>query len=122
MLADNPPRIRTAFFVFLKKNIVQNDLLLLVCSSSSAVGTPSADDSTIHRFFRFLVPHLSLSGPSAPQAYGTPRLHPKSKPFVDRVMSFFVLDNRVWIRTYQITWREPGKIGKDSETTLTEVR
>lgn len=36
------------------------------------------------------------------QAFGTPRAHPKSKPFVDRIMSFFWVDNRVWFRNYQI--------------------
>jgi len=36
------------------------------------------------------------------QSFGTPRNHPKSKPFIDRVMTFSILDNRIWIRNYQI--------------------
>ena len=34
--------------------------------------------------------------------FGTPRGHPKSKPFVDRVMGFFVVDGKIWVRNYQI--------------------
>lgn len=36
------------------------------------------------------------------QAFGTPRNHPKSKPFIDRIMTFSIIDNRIWIRNYQI--------------------
>jgi len=36
------------------------------------------------------------------QMFGTPNMHPKSKPFVDRVMTFTVVDHRLWIRNYQI--------------------
>merc|ERR1712243_353342 len=34
--------------------------------------------------------------------FGTPFNHPKSKPFVDRVMTFTIIDGRIWIRNYQI--------------------
>jgi len=36
------------------------------------------------------------------QAIGTPRNHPKQKPFHDHVMSFHHLDGRIWFRHYQI--------------------
>ena len=36
------------------------------------------------------------------QAFGTPKNHPKSKPFIDRTMGFYVLDGRIWIRNYQV--------------------
>lgn len=36
------------------------------------------------------------------QVWGTPRYHPKSKPFHDHVLSFLWLDGKVWIRHYQI--------------------
>ena len=36
------------------------------------------------------------------QIFGTPHDHPKSKPFFDRVMSFAIVDNRIWIRNYQV--------------------
>lgn len=47
-------------------------------------------------------PHLRLVKALFTDIFGTPRGHPKSKPFIDRVMSFFFLDGRVWIRNYQI--------------------
>ncbi|EDO43936.1 predicted protein, partial [Nematostella vectensis] len=36
------------------------------------------------------------------QIFGTPLNHPKSKPFVDRVMTFSIQDNRIWVRNFQI--------------------
>eukprot|EP00042_Codosiga_hollandica_P036895 m.286309 g.286309 ORF g.286309 m.286309 type:complete len:315 (-) comp54986_c0_seq5:200-1144(-) len=48
------------------------------------------------------VPHLTVLKELFFQAFGTPRMHPKSKPFVDRVMSFFFLDNRIWVRNYEV--------------------
>lgn len=35
--------------------------------------------------------------------FGVPRGHPKSKPFVDRVMAFCYVDGKIWVRNYQIT-------------------
>jgi len=40
--------------------------------------------------------------------FGTPRGHPKSKPFVDRVMGFYYLDNKIWVRNYQILDEDPS--------------
>ena len=37
------------------------------------------------------------------QAFGTPNGFPKSKPFVDHVMNFSLLDGRIWFRHFQIT-------------------
>lgn len=34
--------------------------------------------------------------------FGSPRGHPKSKPFVDRVMGFYYADGKIWVRNYQI--------------------
>jgi len=36
------------------------------------------------------------------QIFGVPNKHPKSQPFVDNVLNFSVLDNRIWFRNYQI--------------------
>lgn len=36
------------------------------------------------------------------QVFGTPKGHPKSKPFIDHVFSFFVSDDKIWFRNYQI--------------------
>ncbi|CAM9870060.1 unnamed protein product [Chrysoparadoxa australica] len=40
--------------------------------------------------------------------FGTPRGHPKSKPFIDRIMSFYVCDGKIWVRNYQILDKGPG--------------
>lgn len=40
------------------------------------------------------------------EVFGTPRGHPKSKPFCDRVMSFYVADDKIWVRNYQIIEQE----------------
>lgn len=59
--------------------------------------------------------------------FTVPRGHPKSKPFVDHVMSFFVADGKIWIRNYQITERghtekEAEKFAKrGDEPVLTEI-
>jgi ribosome biogenesis protein BRX1 len=44
------------------------------------------------------VGHLKLLKELFVDVFGTPRGHPKSKPFVDRVMAFYFVDNKVsWI-------------------------
>ncbi|EGX43515.1 hypothetical protein AOL_s00215g251 [Orbilia oligospora ATCC 24927] len=43
------------------------------------------------------------------QTFGVPKGARKSKPFVDHVMSFTVVDGKVWIRCYQICEAELGK-------------
>ena len=42
-------------------------------------------------------PHLKLMKELFQQVFGTPRNHPKAKPFHDHVMSFFWLDGKVWV-------------------------
>ncbi|KAL1228187.1 Ribosome biogenesis protein [Trichinella spiralis] len=36
------------------------------------------------------------------QIFSIPNRHPKSKPFVDHVLTFSVYDDRIWVRNYQI--------------------
>ena len=36
------------------------------------------------------------------QAFNTPKNHPKSKPFIDHVISFNLYDGRIWFRNYQV--------------------
>ncbi|XP_046681173.1 ribosome biogenesis protein BRX1 homolog [Homalodisca vitripennis] len=47
-------------------------------------------------------PHYALLKELFTQIFGTPAHHPKSQPFFDRVVTFSVLDNRIWFRNYQI--------------------
>ena len=48
------------------------------------------------------VDHLKLLKVMLTDVFGTPRGHPKSKPFVDRVMGFYYADRKIWVRNYQI--------------------
>lgn len=65
------------------------------------------------------IPQLQLLKEMFIQTFGTPRAHPKSKPFVDRVMSFVWLDNRIWFRNYQAVWSDDPKNPDDHE--LSEI-
>jgi len=46
--------------------------------------------------------HLRLLKTIFTDVFGTPRGHPKSKPFVDRVMAFYYADNKVRLCSYFI--------------------
>jgi ribosome biogenesis protein BRX1 len=46
--------------------------------------------------------HLQLIKEMLNHAFNTPKNHPKSKPFIDHVISFLWYDNRVWFRCYQV--------------------
>merc|ERR1719494_1223505 len=46
--------------------------------------------------------HATILKKMFTEIFGTPYQHPKSKPFVDRVMTFTILENRIWVRNYQI--------------------
>ena len=47
-------------------------------------------------------PHMKLMKEMLSQIFNTPKNHPKSKPFIDHVLSFNYIDGRIWFRTYQI--------------------
>ena len=47
------------------------------------------------------------------QAFGTPRYHPKSQPFIDHVINFSLHDGRVWMRNYQIVLEGENKVKED---------
>ncbi|XP_043216756.1 ribosome biogenesis protein BRX1 homolog isoform X1 [Amphibalanus amphitrite] len=59
----------------------------------------------------FTLPHLQLFKELLTQVFGTPKLHPKSQPFVDHVMTFSWLDQRIWFRNYQIV-QETGALAE----------
>ena len=48
-------------------------------------------------------PHWMLVKEMLTQILGTPKGHPKSKPFIDHVFSFSIADNKIWFRNHQIT-------------------
>jgi len=57
--------------------------------------------------------------------FGTPRGHPKSKPFVDRIMSFYIMKNNIWVRNYQIVSkserRTDDNLVHDKDVQLVEI-
>jgi len=56
------------------------------------------------------------------QAFGTPRNHPKSKPFHDHAMCFYWLDRKIWFRHYQVAPEGGLDDFNDPERqTLTEI-
>uniref|UniRef100_A0A6G1SDN5 Ribosome biogenesis protein BRX1 homolog n=1 Tax=Aceria tosichella TaxID=561515 RepID=A0A6G1SDN5_9ACAR len=48
------------------------------------------------------IPHLRLIKEIFVQIFNVPYKHPKSQPFVDRVVTFSFLDGHIWFRNYQI--------------------
>jgi len=47
-------------------------------------------------------PHWKLIKELLTQVMGTPYHHPKSQPFIDHVLNFSIVDNKIWVRNYQI--------------------
>ena len=47
-------------------------------------------------------PHTKLIKEVIHQIFNTPKNHPKSKPFIDHVLSFNMHENKIWFRAYQI--------------------
>jgi len=55
------------------------------------------------------------------QAFGTPRNHPKSKPFHDHIMCWYWLDKKIWFRHYQISPDTVGDEDAPEKQSLTEI-
>lgn len=55
-------------------------------------------------------PHYKLIKELLTQIFSTPNFHPKSQPFIDHVINFSLLDNKIWVRNYQIG-EEMAEIG-----------
>ncbi|KAL7481197.1 hypothetical protein ACHAW6_006876 [Cyclotella cf. meneghiniana] len=59
--------------------------------------------------------HLQIIKHLMIDVFGTPRGHPKSKPFVDRVMAFYYADRKIWVRNYQIL-EQTAATAKEAQT------
>ncbi|KNH08998.1 ribosome biogenesis protein [Perkinsela sp. CCAP 1560/4] len=57
------------------------------------------------------LPHLRAIRTMLTMVFGTPKNHPKSKPFIDHMFCFFYYDGIIWFRNYQI----PTKSADDTE-------
>lgn len=56
------------------------------------------------------------------QVFGVPPLARKSKPFVDHVYTFSILDGKIWFRNYQINETEDLKESEDAEIESSKVK
>lgn len=45
-------------------------------------------------------PHLQLCREMLSHTFNTPKNHPKSKPFIDHVISFTYFEGKIWFRNY----------------------
>jgi ribosome biogenesis protein BRX1 len=70
-------------------------------------------------------PALKLMKELLIDVFGIPNHHPKSKPFIDRVLSFVWLDGKIWVRHYQIdpfsTTASSTTTSSSSSGSLTEI-
>jgi ribosome biogenesis protein BRX1 len=66
-------------------------------------------------------PHWQLIKEMLTQVFGSPMGHPHVKPFVDHVLSFMILDNRIWFRNYQISFSQPVDGKGPGDMLLVEV-
>jgi len=72
--------------------------------------------------------HWQLVKELLTQSFGTPRGHPKSQPFYDHVVSFALVEGKVWFRHYQIldTAKDPKEVraalaAGEQPTSLVEI-
>jgi ribosome biogenesis protein BRX1 len=54
-------------------------------------------------------PHWQLSREMLAQMFATPKGHPKTKPFIDHIYCFYLVDNKIWFRHYQISLENPNQ-------------
>ena len=65
--------------------------------------------------------HFTLMKALLTDAFNTPKGHPKSKPFLDRIMSFFIVKNNIWVRNYQIVENSERERKDGKDTQLVEI-
>ena len=66
-------------------------------------------------------PELVLMKNMFQRVFGVPRNHPKSKPFHDHIMGFYWIDNKVWVRHYQISPVSVDYLDNPEYQALTEI-
>ncbi|KAJ1659847.1 Ribosome biogenesis protein brx1 [Dispira simplex] len=67
-------------------------------------------------------PHLQLLKQLFIHSFGVPKGTRRSKPFVDHILTFSLVDNCIWFRNFQIVEKDPATGGDhQKETSLVEV-
>lgn len=69
------------------------------------------EGSDHHRLLREMFVH----------AFGVPPNARRSKPFIDHVMTFSIVDNKIWVRNYQISESEGTEEDAKNSTSLVEI-
>jgi len=55
------------------------------------------------------------------QIFGVPRTARRAKPFVDHILSFSMLDGKIWFRNFQILEKDPLQPNGPPQTSLVEI-
>ncbi|QRV85848.1 Brix domain protein [Ceratobasidium sp. AG-Ba] len=53
--------------------------------------------------------------------FGVPSTARRAKPFIDHVLTFSIVDNKIWFRNFQIIEKDPLKPNGPPETSLVEI-
>ncbi|KAF7975856.1 hypothetical protein HWV62_8439 [Athelia sp. TMB] len=53
--------------------------------------------------------------------FGVPPTARKAKPFVDHILTFSILDSKIWFRNFQIMEKDPAQPNGPPHTTLVEI-
>ncbi|OCH85693.1 Brix-domain-containing protein [Obba rivulosa] len=53
--------------------------------------------------------------------FGVPPQARKAKPFIDHILTFSILDNKIWFRNFQIVEKDPLQPNGPPQTTLVEI-
>ncbi|THH27047.1 hypothetical protein EUX98_g7140 [Antrodiella citrinella] len=53
--------------------------------------------------------------------FGVPATARKAKPFIDHILTFSILDNKIWFRNYQIIEKDPLQPNGPPQTSLVEI-
>ena len=99
---------------FLVKNVHTMDELKLTGNCLKGSRPVLSFDATFDQ-----EPHFKLLKELFVHTFGVPKTSRKIKPFIVHVMSFTILDNKIWIRNYQIVENSSAEPGE--KTTLSEI-
>ncbi|KAF9030818.1 ribosome biogenesis protein BRX1 [Hymenopellis radicata] len=53
--------------------------------------------------------------------FGVPSTARRAKPFIDHILTFSIVDNKIWFRNFQILEKDPLQPNGPPETTLVEI-
>ncbi|CAE6418843.1 unnamed protein product, partial [Rhizoctonia solani] len=53
--------------------------------------------------------------------FGVPPTARRAKPFIDHILTFSIVDNKIWFRNFQIIEKDPLKPNGPPETSLVEI-